>query len=74
MSSREQIETPENTVISDSQSTTIEEEPNPVESEPELTVTAEVKYADGQKAKTTDTPSNVQTPMITSPAVVAENR
>ena len=61
-------------MISDSQSTTVEEVLNPVESEPELTVTAEVKYFVGQKAKTTDTLSNVQTPIITSPVRCSTER
>ena len=39
------------TVISYSQSTTVEEVPNTVESEPELTLTAEVKCSGGQKHK-----------------------
>ena len=65
MPTREPIETPEVTVISDSRSTTVEEVPNTVESETELIVTAEVNFADGQKVDSTDTPSNVQTPMIT---------
>ena len=46
MPPRETAEAPEVTVISDSQSTTIQEVPNLVESEPELTVKAEVKNPD----------------------------
>ena len=66
MPGSEPIETHEVTVISDSQSTTAEKVRNIIGSEQDLTVTAELKYTDGQKVKSTDTSSNVQTPMKTS--------
>ena len=58
MPSHEPTEAPDVTVISGSQSTMIEEIPNAAESDPEVTVTAEVKYSDGQKAKPMDPPSD----------------
>ena len=67
MPSHEPTEAPDVTVISDSQSTMIEEIPNADESDPEVTVTAKVKYTDCRKAKPTDPPSDAQTAKIVPP-------
>ena len=67
MPARESEEIPDITIISDSQSTTAVEASTTADADPELTVTAEIKYSNGREPKTTEPPPNSQTPMISSP-------
>ena len=74
MPSDETTGTPNITVLSDSQSTVTEERPNAAESDQEVSVTAELKYTDGQKTKPPDAPSDAQTPKITPPVSCSTER
>ena len=58
MPARESEEIPDITIISDSQSTTAVEAPTTADADSELTVTAEIKYSNGQQPKTTEPPPN----------------
>ena len=71
MPSQEPTELPDITIISDSQSTMTEERPNTAESDQEVTVTAELKYKDGQLR---EPPSDNQTAEITPPVGCSTER
>ena len=60
-------EIPEITVISDSQSSQAEELPSRANIDPEITVTVDIKYGDGNTDEKADKPEDSQTPAIPPP-------
>ena len=60
-------EIPDITIISDSQSSRAEETPTTADIDPELTVTAEIKYNNGNETEKGEIPQDNQTPAISSP-------
>ena len=67
MPSKQTEEIPDITIISDSQSSRAEETPTTADIDPELTVTSEIKYNNGNETEQTEIPQDNQTPAISSP-------